>query len=587
MGTIDLGLPGVNANSHEANRRTLRDINVRIIDVSKSKDGSPEQSNVLPPEDPFSGLIGSNLVIEPPFDMLTLATLSEHSGELGQCIEAMEVNIDGTGHRFVSRLKVDAAGKPIGGGKVEGASVAEMVRLTNFFTYCTTEPFTAWRRKLRKDLEHTGNCYYEVLKDEKTGHPISFTHIPSYQMRLGMVSDDAYLIDRPIVELQVDGSVKAAKRPEWRRFRKFVQCRTLVYGSTRGSAGGARMRWFKEWLDPRRIDADTGEEIPKGAELKPGQRLATEVYHSKLYSSRSPYGLPRFIGNLISIYGDRAAEEINYITFRNNNIPSMVFMLSNGQMTEASIERLKQFAESNIQGSSNISKFVIVEAEPFQNDSGEDAGAAKIDIKPLTKDQRTDELFSNYREKNADRIRRAYRLPPVFVGVSQDYSYATIQASRSLGDEQVFAPERTPFDDHMNRDILPSMGIIYHLFRSNTPNTTDNVALVKIVAAAEKTGGMTPRIARQALEEILGTTLPAFPEGFPSDVPFSLTMAEAVKNKADPAEPGQQVTALKALGILGDNMELLIDENEDNVSIAKKLVSLQGTVEELWRRQVA
>jgi capsid portal protein len=99
----------------------------------------------------------------------------------------------------------------------------------------------------------------------------------------------------------------------------------------------------------------------------------------------------------------------------------------------------------------------------------------------------------------------------------------------------------------MNRLFFPEMGIQYHRFRSNSPNTTDNTQLVAILSGAEKTGGMTPRIARNMLEEILGDELPQFPKDFPADLPFSMLMAEAVKNKADPTEPGQQVTAIKRL----------------------------------------
>lgn len=586
---IDLG--EANARASAATKRGLRNVQVHIIQVQKGiADGEaePGASNALP-EDPFSGLALNGRVIEPPFDMLTLSMLGEHNSELNQCIEAMEVNCDGTGHRLVSRLKMDQDGGLKGNAALAAKVEAERVRLINFFTYATRESFTMFRRRLRKDLEATGIAYFEVLRD-MDGDVQAFTHIPSYQMRLGILDDEEILVDRKVLELQVGGSVEVKTRKEWRRFRPMVQSRATLRGPLKVVGSGYRVRWFKEYGDPRPMDRDTGESISledmeAGKTLPEGRRAATEVVCIRLYCSRSPYGLPRYIGNLLSIFGDRAAEEINYVTFRNNNIPSMIIAVSNGVLTEASINRLKSFSESNIQGTDNYSKFVIVEGEPFENETGEDGGQVKIDAKPLTQQQRTDELFTTYREKNADRVRRAFRLPPVFVGVSQDYSYATIQASRSLGDEQVFAPERCVIDDLINRDLFPDMGVVYHQFRSNTPNTTDNMALVKIVAGAEKTGGMTPRIARQALEDILGQELPPFADDFPADVPFSLTMAQAVKNQADGAEVGQQVTALKALGIIGDDGDLLIDDTDDNVVVARKLLMLNDAVDKLWRAQ--
>src|SRR5690606_9999140 len=58
-------------------------------------------------EDPWSTLAAEGKVIQPPFDMLTLSMLPEHSSELGQCVEAMVANIESLGHRQVSRVKLD------------------------------------------------------------------------------------------------------------------------------------------------------------------------------------------------------------------------------------------------------------------------------------------------------------------------------------------------------------------------------------------------------------------------------------------------------------------------------------------------
>src|SRR5690606_27655632 len=106
---------------------------------------------------------------------------------------------------------------------------------------------------------------------------------------------------------------------------------------------------------------------------------------------------------------------------------------------------------------------------------------------------------------------------------------------------------------------------------------------------AQQQGGITPRIARQVIQEILSQELPEFPEDFPADWPFSLTMAEAVKNKADPAEPGQQVTAiktLKALGILDDDMESLEIEEDDAIeTVVKKLEGSIRLAEIMWEKK--
>lgn len=528
------------------------------VDVTKDAGTLGGKSKQLE-EDPFEALSAAGQLIEPPFDLLTLALLPENNTELGPCVETMEVNIEGFGYRFIPRVTVtDETPK-----EQANAVHAEKVRLINFFMYASIEDsFTALRRKLRADLEVTGNGYLEVIRDIK-GQVQAFTHIPAYQMRLGRLEDKQVQVDVPIHELQIDGSVKVVKVKAWQRFRRYAQSKAIHLRNL-SYLGGYKLRWFKAYGDVRTYDNTTGELVENDEKIlrMSDDRKSNEVIHFKLYSSRSPYGLPRYIGNLLSIFGDRASEEINYITFKNQNIPSMIVMVSNGQLTEGSIGRIESFVESQIQGSDNYSKFLILEAEPSGED-GEDGGQVKLNIERLTNEQHKDALFQNYSKNNQEKVRRSFRLPPIFLGKAEDYTRDTAETSRRLADEQIFAPERDEFDSFINRRLLPDMGIIYHKFKSNSPNTTDNTQLVKILAGAEKTGGMTPRIARTLLEDILSLELPPMPADFPADVPFSLSMAEAVKNKADPTEPGQQVTALKLIDALTgsqpDGDEILVE----------------------------
>jgi PBSX family phage portal protein len=574
------------ARANDANQAAMRKIRAFVVGdrepVSKAltlEPGATPNPSQVTGEDPLSSLVSRGLTIEPPFDLLTLATLPENNSELQQCIEAMETNIDATGHRFISRLKTKTGADE----SLKGAVQAENVRLQNFFMYATQESFPEFRCKLRADKETTGNCYFEIVRDSK-GMVQSFAHVPSYQVRLGRMDDDPRLIDRKILELQPDGSVKVAVVQEWRRFRRYVQSRFISSRGLNSTIQGHKVHWFKEFGDPQQYFVDTGEVIPADKlEATPPFKRSSELIHIKLYSARSPYGLPRFVGNLLAIFGDRAAEEINYTTFRNNNIPSMAVLVSNGQLTEGTIERIESFVESQVQGSDNYSKFLIIEGEPIA-DEGDDGGQFKVDIKPLTADQHKDALFQNYSANNQDKVRRAFRLPPIFVGRSDDYSASTAESSRRLADEQIFAPERMIFDELFNRILFPEMGIVYHKYKSNTPNTTDNAQLVKILAGSEKTGGMTPAISRSIMEDILGQPLPGFPDNFPSDVPFSLTMAEAVKNMApEPAEPGQSVTAIKVLKAMG-YLDADDDDGEDVTKAAAVVLALNRKVEKLWRK---
>jgi len=479
--------------------------------------------------DPWAELGGLHGAITPPLDPLGLALLEESSSELGQCLTALEVNIPGFGWR-IKPLKAseDAA-------EADEAFAARLEEEREFFhellTYADYDEgsFTSLRRRARRDLESSGNAYWEVVRDA-AGRLSAFRLIPHTSMRMTPKGSEVVEVER--LRPTGKGLERRFKRVRvTRRFRRFVQAQ-------RGSAASCRAVYFREYGDPRELDSRTGEFKPAG-EI-PREHLATEIVHFRIYSSRTPYGLPRYLGNLLALFGSRKSEEINFQTFTNNNVPSMVFLVSNGELTSESVERIKQFTETQIQGSDNYSKMLIVEALPFE-DSGDQA---KVEIKPLVREQHTDELFQNYDANNREKIRQSFRLPPIFVGRAGDYTRATAETSRALADEQVFHPEREE-DDHLINRILTDEGMLHHTFATNTPNVTNDTNLIAVMTGAEKTGGMTPRIARKILEDVLNKDLPGFGDGFDPDVPFSLSMADAVKNKAQANEVGQQVTALK------------------------------------------
>lgn len=481
-----------------------------------------------------------NGIVDPPFDMLGLSVLAEQNSELNQCVEAMEVNISGYGWRLKRHPHaVDPA--------LDEPAKAELERFEDFLLYADydSESLTSLRRKTRRDLELSGNAYWEVVRDD-AGEVCAFKHLPSYMMRLRRLDKNSQLVSEQ----------RPTGRGTSRRFRSVnvrKRFRSLVQARMGYDTDEPEFVFFKQYGDPRDMLWQSGEHVTPEMKEKAGGKLtpdmlANEVIHFKLYSARSPYGVPRFIGNLLSIYGGRAAEEINFTTFKNNNVPSMAVLVSNGMLTDGSIDRITQFVETSIQGSDNYSKFLVLEAEGGDED-GEDAGNAKIEIKPLTKEQHTDELFQHYAKNNEDRVRRAFRLPPIFVGKADDYTRATADASRKLADEQVFAPERDE-EDHLLNRVLRSMGMLYHSFVTNSPNVTNDQDLIAVLTGAEKAGGTTPRIARMILEDILGRELGGFSPKVDPDIPFSLQMADAVKNKAPANEVGAQVTALKQLGII-------------------------------------
>lgn len=477
------------------------------------------------------GLALNAALISPPFDPLGLTMLPEESSELGKSIEAMKVNIESFGHSFHSAVNVD---DPKISEQVRTEVQAEHARLTNFFNNCALEgTFTELREKRRQDIETIGWGAWEVITGPLSGEIQFLNYIQGHRIRLAKQGNEIVTIRRPFVFQHPDGRREIRTVPVRRRFRRFAVLPPIEVGGP--------PTWFKEFGDPRVLDQETGryetDEDPVALE-----RRANELIYQCVHSPRTPYGIPRYIGVCLTIRGDRAAEEINYTTLRNNNIPSMILLLSNGQLTAGTVKRVKEFMNRHVRGSDNYSRLLVIEAEKGQTE-GADSGTTKLDLERLVSEQMRDQLFQSYGKNNRVKIREAFRIAPLFVGGVEDFTRATAAEAKRTTDEQVFAPERVKFDRWMNQYFLPRLGIVYHEFVSLGPNVTDNQVLSDTMMTAERTGGMTPALARRIVGDIMGQALPEV-TGIDPNVPFSIQLAERVKNQAD-MTVGAQVTSLK------------------------------------------
>lgn len=477
-----------------------------------------EAESAALPDDPFKSLTASGQAVEPPLDLMVLSMMEENNSELRQCVDAMVTNIEGFGGRLVLPENMKAEDKEKNKAAIEKERKQIRAFLLNFDP---DDDLTSLRMKSRRDLELTGNHYWELLPAK--GDPkkiVGMKLIESHTVRITKSDDVATKFEK----IEIDPETgEEYKQTFYKRFRRFVQIRNN------------KKVYFKEWGDPRIIDRRTGEAFKDevaAKEKKVGpENYAHILYQNRIWSPRTPYGLPRYVGNLFSIFGSRAAEEINYNTFLNNNVPAMAIMVSgNAMLTEGTIKRIEEFTQNVLKRSNNYSKFLLLEAEPAQ-DGLQNSGTAKIEIEKLKSEQTDDQLFQKYDANNQDKIRRAFRLPPIYVGKSADYNRGTAETSQKLAEEQIFAPERNAMDRHINK-LLIWMGFSFWRFKSYAPNLTNNDDLIKMMNNIEKTGAMTPNLGRRIVGDILGQELPLYDKDqvdFDPDVPFSLTMADRVK----------------------------------------------------------
>lgn len=473
--------------------------------ITKLDEDSAAASNADDSRDQFADLSAAGTrIVEPAYPLTKLALLKDQSTELRQCISAMVTNTVGFGWQLRERPMTDGTRE-----KLAPQIMLEKAMLLSLLeTIHPTESLDSIRKKAKDDQHSCGNGYLELI-DSPTGELVGLSHVVGHMVRLTEKDPRPTKVLVPRINPTTGYIIDLV--PMWHRFRRFAML----------SATGKAL-WFKEAGDPRQLDKWTGKYV----DLLPPLRRATALLHFKIYHPATPYGVPEWIGNLFSIYGSRAAENINYNTLSSNGIPSMFVVVENGALTEGSIARLKEWTEEQVQGALNYSKFLLLEGDTAE-EASPNPNSFKIRIEPLANLQKTDELFQKYDANNRDKVRQAFRLPPIFVGRTEDYTRATADSSKAVADEQVFAPERSEDDFLINRHVLFRWGARFHTFKTNHPNVTDDIELIRLMGIAEKSGGMTPRRADRIVRDVFGDDIGPMPEGVPLDVPFSITFAKA------------------------------------------------------------
>ena len=464
---------------------------VRVV-----KAAAPSTTSKQIYDDPFKGLYDGE-ILPPPYNLNELKQIGEYSTIIQQCIEAYRVNILGFGFTPNYLFDYNAEATPDEMRKqadLEWTRLEEFVRFLNY----DEEAETIIGHAI-EDREKMGNGYIEVLRDS-LNRPCGIEYMDGQYVRITKKSVPEE-VSQKILE---NGMLKEIKR--WRTFRKFVQ---VINGEK---------RWFKEYGDPRVMNLLTG----KYDESTPEHLQATEVIHFKIGSGT--YGIPRWIGNIVNLYGARKAEELNYMYFKQGRHVPAAITVENGMLSEASYQQLQEYM-NGIEGVENAHKFLLLEAEGIEttSDTGEEKPAAvKVQIKSLAEILQNDALFLEYDQKSRDKIRSSFRLTPIYTGESQDYNKATADTARKVTEEQVFRPERKAITGRLNTLFLPDLNIFYIQLTLKGPNFSDPIETAKALYPLITAGSVAPNDLRDLAGELLGKSLEEFPEEY--NLPFQMIL---------------------------------------------------------------
>lgn len=463
-------------------------------------------------------------LIRPLYDPELLIRLAENSDILQQCVDAYTTNIVGFGFQLQYDSDYD---------KLEEADKKELDRTwsiyENFFKYCNVdESFSAIMGRVIDDREKIGWGVLEVIENG-LGAPAGFEHVPAHKVRL-CKRDIAPI---PITITILDEDDNPVDIQVFKRFRRFVQ---IV---------NEKKVYFKEFGDPRTLNHKTG----KYEEGTIPEEQASSMILFENYCSYTEYGLPRYLGQLLNIQGNRKAEELNYTYFSDGRHIPLAVVVENGKLTAESIKMLQ-----DTKGNVARHKFLVLEAEGVAPDlsiGGEDArSAVKIHFEPLVHVLEKDGLFQEYCNNNRAKIRSAFRLHPIYTGESQDYTRATADTARQVTEEQVFQPEREALAFKLNNLLKPALSLTGVSMEFKAPVIANTSEIATALEPYINSGAATPNMLVDALGELLGKQFEQF-EGEWANKPLAITLRELTVANAQrlqglPGSVGEPAGVLKA-----------------------------------------
>lgn len=425
---------------------------------------------------------GTVILLKPPYLPGKMYELAEQSSKLSACIQAYIDNVDGYGYDITSGVSDD--------DNIQSENNPMVQELRDFFDQPNdVDTFRLIRERLRRDLETTGNAFLEVIRDME-GKPVMMFWVDAKRVRISVTRDpviQTVYVNRKGQEIPVQAE---------KRYRSYCML------TSEGSATGPRARYFKQFGDTRVMEATTGELFPEGTEVR---MPASEIIHFKL--GNDVYGVPRWIGALLSVMGSWKSNLVNYDLFDNQGIPPMIVTVTGGMLTDDSYADLVSLFRK-AKGARNFSKLLVLEAEGTGGSLDGKETAPALDIKNMTEYRKEDAMFLNYMEHcNVDIQKNGFRLPGMFLGQSDDANYATAFIVRRTAEEQLFIPERERFDEVINTTLVRSFGAKDLQFKSNGPvlQSTENIS--QLISLLVQNGAFTVNGLISFVNEHFGTAI--------------------------------------------------------------------------------
>lgn len=514
-------------------KKPVRNIGVKVIKAQEA-DNTPsvfyKGSSRIEKSDTSEQLTRASAAsadewIPHPVNMYGLKELVDNSTILPQCIRAYKNNISGFGISIHYKEDYNEETEEM---KAEWNLAQRTIALLNMD--CMIKEIF---ENIVRDRETYGISYCEVIRDMK-----------------GNVVQLEFIIDTPTIDMTYPlepyiESVFFYNGEAIRRKKKFRKFRQNVAGKT---------VYFKEFGDPRIMDKRNGQYINILDEQIDIDNQANEIIDFKVGSM--PYGEVRWIGQVLTVDGNRRAEVLNNAYFRKGRHTPLMILIKGGTLSDDAFEKLQNYM-NEIEGESGQHSYLVLEVENNEV-SAQFNGTEQpeVEIKDLASILQKDELFQEYQENGRKKVQSAFLLPDLYTGYTTDFNRSTAQTAMEVTEKQVFQPERASLSWIVNNKLLNRYRFRYVEIQFDAPDITNPDDMQKMLNITERAGGLTPNTAKELTYTVLGKDGCEDYEGDWGDIPLAY---------AKTTSQGQMQQEFSG-NVLGNMQEGKIKSTEENTT---------------------
>ena len=514
-------------------KKPVRNIGVKVIKAQEA-DNTPsvfyKGSSRIEKSDTSEQLTRASAAsadewIPHPVNMYGLKELVDNSTILPQCIRAYKNNISGFGISIHYKEDYNEETEEM---KAEWNLAQRTIALLNMD--CMIKEIF---ENIVRDRETYGISYCEVIRDMK-----------------GNVVQLEFIIDTPTIDMTYPlepyiESVFFYNGEAIRRKKKFRKFRQNVAGKT---------VYFKEFGDPRIMDKRNGQYANETDEQIDIDNQANEIIDFKVGSM--PYGEVRWIGQVLTVDGNRRAEVLNNAYFRKGRHTPLMILIKGGTLSDDAFEKLQNYM-NEIEGESGQHSYLVLEVENNEV-SAQFNGTEQpeVEIKDLASIVQKDELFQEYQENGRKKVQSAFLLPDLYTGYTTDFNRSTAQTAMEVTEKQVFQPERASLSWIVNNKLLNGYRFRYVEIQFDAPDITNPDDMQKMLNITERAGGLTPNTAKELTYTVLGKDGCEDYEGDWGDIPLAY---------AKTTSQGQMQQEFSG-NVLGNMQEGKIKSTEENTT---------------------